>query len=833
MYNLFVKVILNNNSKSTDQIYTYGVPNNLEENVEVGKRVKVNFSRKAHIIDALIISVGCECDIHHSRIKPILDIIDKEAIITENMIKLSFWIRDRYVCKYSDVVKLMIPSAIKYEHTIFVKLSNDAIDNHEIVKKEFFTTKELKIIDILKNKEEEFASLKKISGYQDLNKILKNLEEKSIIEIYDKENQTMKSAYEKAVYLTDSEKEIDDYDINKTKNQIKIIQYLKDLNNQCNYENNDLINNSSKNKIISVKEISKLLDVPVSAVNNLIKKNILSQTMILCQSQYVDNSLEKSSIILNEGQNVAYERVIQSSSKAFLLHGVTGSGKTEVYMSLIDYYQKNNKQSIMLVPEISLTTQTIERFRKKFGNKIAIFHSRLSKKEKYIQWQKVYRQEVDVIIGARSAIFAPIKNLGIIIVDEEQEESYRSSTSPKYDTVEVALKMAYIFDAKVVLGSATPSISSYYMAKKNQIEILELKHRAKKAIMPITNIVDMSYELDKGNNTLISEDLYKSIKLSLKNKEQVILFLNKRGYTGFVSCKKCGTVIKCDHCDVSMTYHIKEDMFKCHYCGRTKRSITKCPNCESDKIEQFGAGTQQVEQLVKKLFKNAIIDRMDMDTMTNKDKYENIYNDFKSGKIDILIGTQMLAKGFDFPNVTTVGVLSADVMLNLPFFNAIEKTFQLLTQVSGRAGRGDKVGRVYIQTYEPENFTINAAQKNDYELFFNEELRLRKEYAFPPFVNIINICLISRNEENVQRISQEKYEILKNMLEIYIEKKSVLLYRPIEHNIYKVNDEYRINLYMKVSNKDIGEIKKIIRKIYMEKDIENIKVSININTDTV
>ena len=368
---------------------------------------------------------------------------------------------------------------------------------------------------------------------------------------------------------------------------------------------------------------------------------------------------------------------------------------------------------------------------------------------------------------------------------------------------------------------------------KGKIELLEMKNRVKDAQLPEMKIIDMSAELDKGNNTIISEELYSSIRKSLSSKEQTILFINKRGYSGFVTCTKCGHTLRCQRCDVAMTYHLKGNLFKCHYCGMTKRMIYTCPKCGSDKIEQFSAGTQHVEKLVKNLFREYRVERMDFDSMTHKEDYEKIYNNFKEGKIDILIGTQMLAKGFDFPDVTTVGILSADAMLNLPFYNASEKTFQLITQVSGRAGRGNKRGSVFIQTYEPENFIINTAKDNNYELFLQQELKLRKEFAFPPFINIINICLISHDEELVNKTANEKYLEVKEAVKEMIKERSLLLYRPIPHNIYRVNNEYRINLYIKVSNHSLAELKKILRKVYMEKDIENIKVSININTDTI
>lgn len=806
MYNICVQLILNNNSKSTDQLYTYGVPAELEKRVQAGKRVTVNFGRNRHIIDGLIVSVVSSWDLPDNKIKPIIDVIDDMPVVTPEMIKLAFWIRERYVCKYSDAVKLMIPSMMKYEHSILISAAEEQFAEISL------NEKEKSLLEIIKNGTIELEKLKKIYPGNDIYALLDSMKEKNIIEMSSTENVKGKKSYEKLVKLKEN-KPIEEYDINKTPSQVKIISYLM------------------QNKKVNIKKIISELDVTSAVINNLIKKGILTQELVLYEEE--EETKKEEALLLNEEQKYACEDIINSKNKVFLLHGVTGSGKTEVYMNVIEHYRRMNKQSIVLVPEISLTVQTIERFKKRFGNKIAVFHSKLSKKEKFIQWNKVYNKEVDVIIGARSAIFAPVKEIGAIIIDEEHEDSYVSSTSPKYDTIEVAIRMSVILNARVVLGSATPSLSTYSMVLKNQVELLELNQRAMKQDMPDVEIIDMSKELDKGNNTIISEKLYESIRLSLGKKEQVILFLNKRGYSGFVSCKKCGYVAKCEHCDVSMTYHIKGNVLKCHYCGRTRKMTNTCPKCGSDKIEQFSAGTQQVENLVKKLFPKANTARMDVDSMAGKFSYENIYNDFKDGKIDILIGTQMLAKGFDFPEVTTVGVLSADALLNLPFYNSSEKTFQLITQVSGRAGRGNKRGKVFIQTYEPKNYIINAAKNNDYEMFMKEELHLRKEFAFPPFINIINICVISKNEELAVNTANEKYNELQIKVKDMVKERSVLLYRPIPHSIYRINDEYRINLFLKVSSRSLQDVKDMIRGVYLDKDIENIKISININTDTV
>lgn len=743
MFQKYCQVIINNNSKSTDAIYTYGVPNCLLKKIDIGKRVKVTFSRKKETVDALVVQLTDITDIALDKIKPILGIIDDEVIVKPEMIKLAIWIRDRYVCKYSDTIRLMVPSQIKYEHN------------------------------------------KKIFMQMD-----------------------------KIIYLNDPVKDVEDYDLKRSPKQRYTVECL------------------IREGKIPIKEFSDKYSISNSVINALIKKNIIGFE----EKLYIDDNKSTSENYineLNEEQYLCYDSIVNSNEKIFLIHGVTGSGKTEVYINLIDYYRKLKKQSILLVPEISLTTQTIMRLENAFGKRIAVFHSKLTTKQKYIEWKRVLRNEVDVVIGARSALFAPIKSLGVIIVDEEHEDSYKSSSSPKYDAIEVAIKRGILENAKVVLGSATPSLRTFNMVINNHIKLLQIKKRANDATMPEVKIIDMKNEIEKGNDTLLSVELYKRIKYCLKHGEQVILFINRRGYSNFISCKKCGYVVKCDNCDVSMTYHSNINKLKCHYCGNTKSVITECPKCGSQRIEQFGFGTQQVEELIKKVFTNAIVERMDTDTMSKKNSFNKIYNDFREHKIDIIIGTQMLAKGLDFPDVTTVGVLSADSIINLPFYNSGEKTFQLLTQVSGRAGRSSKKGYVYIQTYEPDNFIVNAAKNSNIQEFLNEEFMLRKEFAYPPFVHVINVCTISKDEELLKNVSEEKYLQLKNRIKEMFNDRGVLLYSPTPNAIYKINNEYRMNLYMKTSLKNAQKLKNIIREVYMKKDIKNIKVSINIDTENV
>ena len=810
MYNKFVQVILNSISKSTDQIYTYAVPVEFDTEITRGKRVKVKFGNNRHLLDALVVNVTSECSIPLNKVKPIVDVLDSQAIISDSMIKLLFWMRERYISRYSDVVKLMVPSLMKYENSIYVEIINSQVQIDSLS----LNHKEITLFNIIKDKKIEINDIKKLYKKDDIFLVLDSLKNKNIISVETKDKSVVKNAYEKLVSLASEDVEKESK-IKNTLNQKSVIDYLK------------------TKKEASVETICSELGIPKSIITNMIKKEVLKESYAIKSLSKTNRYLDEKNIVLNEEQEKVANEIFSSEDKIYLLHGVTGSGKTEVYIKVIEEYIKQNKQSIMLVPEISLTAQTIERFEKKFKDRIAVFHSKLNKNEKFIQWNRVYNKEVDVIIGARSAIFAPLRDLGVIIIDEEHEDSYVSSTTPKYDTIEVAIKLAQITNCKVILGSATPSLNTYYMALSGHIRKLELNKRVNNAKLPDIKIVNMISELDKGNNTIISELLYQSIKDSLAKKEQIILFLNKRGYSGFVHCTKCGHVARCDRCDVSMTYHLKGNVLKCHYCGKTKKIFSICPKCNSDKIEQFNAGTQHVEKLVTHLFPNARIQRMDMDSMTNNESYLRVYNDFKNLKTDILIGTQMLAKGFDFPNVTTVGVLAADAILNLPFYNANEKTFQLLTQVSGRAGRGDKKGKVYIQSYEPENFTIQSAKQNDYIGFINEELKLRKEFAFPPFINIINVSIMSKDEELAIKVANDKYEELKLLVNDIVEKRGLLLYRPIPNAIYKIKDEYRINLFIKSSNNSLNELRKILRTVYMMDDIENIRISININTDMI
>lgn len=480
----------------------------------------------------------------------------------------------------------------------------------------------------------------------------------------------------------------------------------------------------------------------------------------------------------------------------------------------------------MLVPEISLTPQTVDRFLSRFGEeKIAVLHSKLSVGERYDQWQKIERGEAKIVIGARSAIFAPVKDLGLIIIDEEHDDSYKSEMSPRYDTKEIATYLAKENNVPVVLGSATPDISTYYKAQNKEIELLELTKRANKSELPEVEIVDLRNELASGNKTMISKSLYEAIEENLKNKKQTILFLNRRGFSTFIMCRDCGYTAKCKNCDITLTYHLKENKLKCHYCGYETEVLTVCPNCKSKNIRYFGTGTQKLEEQIKELFPQATTIRMDVDTVTKKNSHEDILSKFKDNNIDILIGTQMVVKGHHFPNVTLVGVIAADSSLNIDDYRAHERTFQILTQVAGRAGRGKDKGKVIIQTYNPDAFCIQYAKKQDYKIFYDTEIHIRKQLRYPPFCDIMLIGISDKYYKNVESVSKSIYEDIK--AKIKTKNLPIILYKPVPAPIDKIKNKYRwrIIIKCKIADNIIDEINETINKI----NKKDVRVVVDLN----
>ena len=625
-----------------------------------------------------------------------------------------------------------------------------------------------------------------------------------------------------AVYL---KKDIDEiqFDIEmgkiKSEKQKKILQFLKN-NEGATVPEIELFTDGSR-AIVKTLEKNGYVEI----IEKKIERNPLANKKIG----------KTENLKLTDEQQSAYNKVAlditTNSYEQFLLYGVTGSGKTEVYLQLIGKALEQDKTAIVLVPEISLTPQMIDRFIARFNkDEIAVLHSKLSIGERYDEWNKIKEGKAKIIIGARSAIFAPTENIGIIIIDEEHDSSYKSEAIPKYDAKEIAKKIAKENNCPLVLGSATPDLVTYYKAQQGKINLLELTKRANNSKLPEVEIVDLKMELANGNRSMLSAKLHDEIEQNLKEKRQTILFLNRRGFSTFIMCRECGYTVKCKNCNISMTYHKTENKLKCHYCGYEENIVTICPECHSDKIRYFGTGTQKLEQEINKIFPKASTIRMDIDTVTKKNSHEEILNKFKDENIDILIGTQMVVKGHHFPNVTLVGVIAADSSLNIDDYRANERTFQILTQVAGRAGREQLDGNVVIQTYNPDNFSIICAQKQDYEMFYNTEIALREQLKYPPFCDIILIGFNSLSEKEIIDASTKIYNYLKTNLN----GQEFNVLKPMPSPIDKIQNRYRWRIIIKGNMTEAANnvLNTCLRKFY-NLNYKNTRVAVDVNPNNM
>ena len=565
--------------------------------------------------------------------------------------------------------------------------------------------------------------------------------------------------------------------------------------------------------------------ITTQTIQALEKQNVITvETQELYRNPVRETAPGQERLILNEAQQKAVTQFCTQydagERKPWLLYGVTGSGKTLCYIEMIQHVTAQGKQAIVLIPEIALTYQTVTRFTKRFGERVSILNSRLSKGERYDQWLRAQRGDVDVIIGPRSALFVPFPNLGLIVIDEEHEGSYKSEQTPKYHAREVAIKKAQMEGASVILGSATPSVESYKHALDGTYRLWELTKRAKEAVLPQVYIEDLREELKAGNRSMFSRRLKELIKDRLNKGEQIMLFLNRRGYAGFVSCRSCGHVMECPHCDISMTYH-RDGRLRCHYCGYEQPMLKVCPECGSPYIGTFGLGTQKVEAALYKEFPQAKVLRMDMDTTKRKNSHEQILSAFSDGEADILVGTQMIVKGHDFANVTLVGVLAADLSLHANDYRAGERTFQLLTQAAGRAGRGDKPGEVVIQTYSPEHYSIQTAAKQDYHAFYKEEISYRSLMRYPPEWQMLVVFASGEDKAWLDKVMDAMANVVKHM--------DLMVIGPSEAGFGKINDQYRKVIYIK--NKDYETLVKAKNRLEQWIDLNKIRKNLLVNFD--
>lgn len=607
------------------------------------------------------------------------------------------------------------------------------------------------------------------------------------------------SKYKTYIELNKSSLEIEGY--------LKTIKYPKQIEILTELLNGNSIEKNKENS---------------STIKTLVKKNLVKEVKKQVYRLNYDNVKLETMPIMSEEQAKAASDVKLDKYMTYLLYGVTGSGKTEVYMNLIEKVSRLGKSSLLLVPEISLTTQMIERIYRRFGSEVAIFHSGLSNGEKYDEYQKIYKGEVKIVVGTRSAIFTPLQNIGLIILDEEHSSTYKQESTPKYNAIDIAKWRGKYNNCPVILGSATPRLEDMYQAVNGKYKLLKLTKRIGKALLPKISLVDMKSEL-QNKHPIISRLLEEKIEERLQNKEQIMLLLNRRGYSTTVTCRACGFVYKCPHCDITLTFHKDSNSLRCHYCGYTKIKNEVCPSCGGRSLNFMGLGTEKLELELQQMFPLARISRMDVDTTTKKGAYATLINDFANEKFDIMVGTQMISKGLDFPKVTLVGIINADTSLNIPDFRSGEVTYELLSQVSGRAGRKTSNGEVVIQTFNPDNPYIDFVKRNDYKAFYKYEMQFRKNTMYPPFCYLINILITGKDIDLVVKESNNVFN--------YINKNTsqdTKVYGPNMASIGKISNLYRYQVIIKYKvDKNLFGVLKYLDGMYASNKNVNLDIDIN------
>jgi len=802
-------VVLNSSTKSFDKKYCYNVPQEFLSCIIPGVRAVVPFGNSNRLVQGIVVKVG-DFEVNHP-LKNIKSLLDVKPILSEELMSLLEWMTKRYICTYSDVLKCMLPFGAEIKLATFVQLA----PNYSDVK---LNASQQKIVNNLSfNSQIDIKKLKHLVNLKNFTKNLKALEDLGIITLTQRIAPCMKEKRVKVAYIIKTVPEITkdiENNILKKIQHIKVLELLMEVNYapitdiiRFTSASTSVLNTLKNNKYIAFKYIettrTPLEPAPIK-ISYPLPPTLHQQNTISTVKKTMDSS------IFSE----------------FLLHGITGSGKTEVYLQLIQYCLDCSKQAILLVPEISLTPQMVEHFHSRFGNNIAVLHSRLSLGERYDQWRLIKNQSVHVVVGARSAIFAPLERLGIIIIDEEHELTYKSEVTPKYHALEVARERCTYSKCPLLYGSATPCEERYYLAKTNKIKLLDMPYRTNQSQLPNMQIIDMREELSAGNKTMFSRQLLTEIEENLARNEQSIIFMNKRGFSSFVLCRSCGYVVKCRSCDTTMTYHLNGDRLICHYCGYTVKNPSKCPSCSSKYIKTFGAGTQKIEQELSKLFPSCSIIRMDLDTTSKKHSFKELLTKFRDGNADILVGTQMIAKGHHFPQVTLVGMISADISLNICDYRASERTFQLITQVAGRAGRTKLKGRVIVQTYNPDNYSIISACNHDFKMFYEKDINIRKKLFLPPFCHIGTVLVSSNDDKAALQVSND---IASFIIQKYV---NTNMLGPCRPPITRIKDKYRWRIIIKHSDLDIliDMLTDLSNAYYKQTNSADITIDINPNT---
>lgn len=710
---MLAKILINTSVNTLNKVYDYLVPEELENDVEIGKRVQVSFGRGKNLEEGIIVKLENEYEQPKYKLKEIESILDDVSYVDDNRLKLAKYIAYVYFCNVYDALKLMLPPGTKSKN------SSKSLD----------TRKDKKVILIKSNDE-----------------IMQDIESNVI----------------------------------KSAKQIQLLSFLM-------YTDNVLISDIvdglsiSRSVITTAKKNGYIDIIEVDKENDFLKELKVERTSALTPTD------EQKEVIDGISRFIFDEEY-----KQCLIHGVTGSGKTEVYLQLIERVLVQGRKAIVLVPEISLTYQTVERFVARFGNDIAILHSKMTIAQRKEEYKRIKMGKVNIVIGARSAIFAPLDNIGLVIIDEEHDTSYYSQTKPKYSTKDIAAYICKEAGAVLVLGSATPEISTYNKAINGNVELFEMKNRAANAKLPEVEIVNLKDDRIMGNTSSISLKLKAAIQENIDNKEQTMLFLNKRGYNSYLTCKECGYVFNCPNCDVAMTYHKSNNLLLCHYCSHVEKNVHICPKCGSEDISSYNLGTEKLEEELRECFSNISVLRMDADTTVARDSQQKILDEFKNSRVDVLIGTQMISKGHDMPNVTLVGIIGTDALLAMNDFSASERAFSNIYQVSGRAGRSTKPGRVLIQTSDTDNYILEAVKHNDYLEFFNKEIEYRKTFGYPPFIDILLFEISGKNLQDVKDDAEKMYNILN-----YNNQNEYRVFSPKSPFIQKLNNRFRVNVMVK------------------------------------
>ena len=813
---LVAKVALCNALYNFDNEYSYSVTSEQRPFIQSGTRVLVPFG-KGNRKRIGFVTRTYERDTHDPALKPILQIIDKETLCSDEMMRMIFWLKENTFCTFYEAYKTVVPTGFAYKYTPHYALVNAELPDD-------LSDEEMSVVAFLKSA----VSDKEIDTFLDFNnnpakkQIVLGLIDKGVIEEKDNFKRRVGDETAKMVALTDGY--INGNIVKKlTPKQNLVVEFLEE------YET------------ASVKEICYMTNTTPTIIKNLVKTGILYnyEYEVLRKAVDYDNVVRKSvdDILLNESQQQAFNGLKNMCDNAkpagALLFGVTGSGKTSVFIKLIDYVLKQNKSSILLVPEIALTPQTVGKFISYFGQTVAVIHSNLSIGQRTDEFKRIKSGAAKIIIGTRSAIFAPACDLGLVIIDEEGEHTYKSDMSPRYHARDVAIQRCGFNNALLLMASATPSIETFYYAKNGRFSFFELPERYSDSGLPCVTTVDMFDDTMQDTDGLFSITLFEKLKSNLQSGRQSILLLNRRGYNSFVSCVDCHQTAECPNCSIPLTYHKKNGRMMCHYCGYTSSFPKSCAKCGSDKLKAHGAGTQKIEDVLLKLLPDARILRMDADTTNSKYSYEKNFDDFANGKYDIMLGTQMIAKGLDFENVTLVGVLSLDKILFMGDYKSYERTFSLITQVVGRSGRGEIKGEAVLQTFVPEHYVIDLASRQDYKGFFEDEIKMRKALVYPPFCDICTVMFSSPLETEVKAGS----ELFLQMMREYISENEISfplrVLGPVPCAIERIKGKYRFRMILKCkNNRDFRKmISTLLIKTGFRREFSNVRVYADINGD--